>query len=147
MKNIIKNQYFWPVAFVLCFVGLAIVSLQANSINQKLSDQKQANQILKTEKDILKQKVDDFAKQSAPTKTVDQQNAEVLAKVKALVDVPNEVPLIVAFENYFKLAEPELLKDAKTGDVILFFQSTKLGIIYRQSENKIIGKAVVDLKL
>jgi len=79
-----------------------------------------------------------------PTEAAKTESAEVMAKVKKLMVIPNEeaqVATVLDVENLKKTQA--FFTDAKNNDKILIFPLAKKAILYRPSENIIINVAPI----
>lgn len=73
-------------------------------------------------------------------------NKSVIEKVGELVELPkNELPSIATVTDVDKLSEQIFFAKAKNGDKVLVYSQESWAVIYRPSNNKIIGAASVDV--
>lgn len=82
---------------------------------------------------------------SDPQKLGQVQTKELLAKVKALMEVPNEEPTVITILDRTKLQQQPFFKLAQNGDRILIFPKAKRAVLYRPSTNKIVDVTGVNL--
>jgi hypothetical protein len=83
-------------------------------------------------------------KQSAPSES---EKDRIAAKVGKLYDIPNEEPTLARVSDPEKLRkEQDFFKNAKDGDYILVFPEAKIGILYRESTDKIINIGPVSVQ-
>ncbi len=84
------------------------------------------------------------------TKGAVQQQAEVdalIAEVGKLIDLPkDEKPTVATVSDSDKLKDQQFFKNAKTGDKVLIYTSTKRAILYRPSEHRIIDVGAVNIR-
>lgn len=81
-------------------------------------------------------------------KTADERNKELVAKINAVYELPkDETPVvaIVSEEETFKKEYP-VFTTAKKGDVLLLYEKAGQAVLYRESENKVIGTATFAVK-
>jgi hypothetical protein len=75
-----------------------------------------------------------------PNVTAQNTKQEIVDRISKLYDAPNEDPTLAQVENPEKLSkEQEFFRNAKAGDYIVVYPKAKLGILYRESTNKIIN--------
>jgi len=75
-----------------------------------------------------------------PSAYQQEDKQKIIDKVGKLYDVPNEDPSLARVTNVEKLKkEQEFFKNAKEGDYVLVYPKAKLGILYRESSNKIVN--------
>lgn len=87
------------------------------------------------------QKYQDLKKESV--KTADQRNQEIIAKINVVYALPkDETPVValVSDEEKFKSEYP-VFTTAKLGDALLLYEKAGQAVLYRESENKVIGTA------
>lgn len=65
---------------------------------------------------------------------------DIIGKISKLYDVPNEEPTLARVNDQEKLRkEQDFFKNAQNGDYVIVYPNAKLGILYRESSNKIIN--------
>jgi hypothetical protein len=77
------------------------------------------------------------------SKTADERNKELIDKINGVYELPkDETPVvaIVSDEQKFK-GEYPVFTTAKLGDALLLYEKAGQAVLYRESENKIIGTA------
>jgi hypothetical protein len=75
-----------------------------------------------------------------PNLTAQNTKQTVVDNVSKLYDVPKEEPTLARVSEVEKLKkEQDFFKNAQNGDYILVFPNAKLGILYRETTNKIIN--------
>lgn len=67
---------------------------------------------------------------------------DILAKVGALMDLPNEEPTIATVSDVSKLKDQQFFAKAQNGDKVIIFPNAQKAILYRPSSNKIIEIAL-----
>jgi len=65
--------------------------------------------------------------------------------VGVLYALPDEDPVVGKIQDREKLSDQEFFKNAANGDDLLIYQESKLAIIYRASENKLINVGPVSI--
>ncbi|MBI4225661.1 hypothetical protein HY612_00950 [Candidatus Roizmanbacteria bacterium] len=80
-----------------------------------------------------------------PQKLGQVQTKELLARVKALMEIPNEEPTIITILDRTKLQDQPFFKLAQNGDRILIFPKAKRAVLYRPSTNKIVDVTGINL--
>jgi hypothetical protein len=90
------------------------------------------------------------ARQASPevqqAKLQEEKN-EILQKVAALTQVPEEEPVLFTVNDANLLkSQQAFFKDAENGDVLLVYQSSSKALIYRPSSNKIINAGPVSFQ-
>lgn len=80
-----------------------------------------------------------------PQKLGKQQTKELLKKVGALMEVPEEEPTVVTILDKTKLQSQPFFRYAQNGDRVLIFSQAKRAVLYRPSSNKIIDVTGVNL--
>lgn len=68
-----------------------------------------------------------------------QETSDLVNKVSALIQLPDEDPTIATVEDITKLKEQPFFADAQNGDKVLIFSVASQAVIYRDSENRIIN--------
>jgi hypothetical protein len=80
---------------------------------------------------------------STSSKSAEEKNKELVAKINEVYALPKEedpVVAIVSDEEAFKKEYP-VFTTAKKGDSLLLYEKASQAILYRESENKVIGTA------
>ncbi len=81
-----------------------------------------------------------------PTKEIDRQTKDIIAKVSKLVVLPkDEIPTIATVTEPEKLKDQPFFANAKKDDKVLIYTNYQKAILYRPSENKIIEIAPINL--
>jgi hypothetical protein len=81
-----------------------------------------------------------------PSASANAEAKDLLNKVGKLIELPTtETPTIATVSDVTKLAGQAFFVNAKNGDKVLIFTQTKEAILYRESINKIIQVAPVNL--
>jgi hypothetical protein len=81
-----------------------------------------------------------------PSTSADATVKDLVDKVGKLMELPsNETPKIATVSDIAKLAGQAFFANAKNGDKVLIFTQAKEAILYRESINKIIQVAPVNL--
>jgi hypothetical protein len=81
-----------------------------------------------------------------PKASATAEAADLVNKVGRLIELPTtETPTIATVSDVTKLAGQPFFANAKNGDKVLIFTQTKEAILYRESINKIIQVAPVNL--
>ena len=70
------------------------------------------------------------------------QTNEILDKVGALIELPNEQPSVATVSDASKLRDQQFFKNAQNGDAVIIFPNAQKAILYRPSTDKIIEIAV-----
>lgn len=73
-----------------------------------------------------------------PEIVVQDEKKDITEKVRKLIELPEEEPLIATITDKEKLREQVFFSKAQNGDKILFFMNSPKAILYRPSTNKII---------
>jgi hypothetical protein len=75
-----------------------------------------------------------------PNLTAQNTKQTIVDNVSKLYDVPQEEPTLAKVSEAEKLKkEQDFFKNAQNGDYILVYPNAKIGILYRESTNKIIN--------
>lgn len=81
-----------------------------------------------------------------------KKNNEIVAEVGELLELPDEEPIIVVVNDPNSLGEEgldsiisSLFDDLQKNDYILIFRSNRLGVQYRQSDNKVVKSTDVPI--
>lgn len=86
------------------------------------------------------------AKLSNPAEAQKVETDQIKAKVAKLIDLPkDEEPTIATVVDASKLKKQDFFKKAMNGDKVLLFAQAKKAILYRESTNKIIEVAPINL--
>jgi hypothetical protein len=81
-----------------------------------------------------------------PSATANAQATQLVAELGKLMVLPtNEQPTIATVSDVTKLADQPFFANAKNGDKVLIYTQSKKAILYRESINKIIEVAPVNL--
>jgi hypothetical protein len=77
-----------------------------------------------------------------------KEQQDVLDKLKKIIILPDETPVLATVLDKESLKEQPFFKDSINGDKILIFPKAKKAVVYRVSENKIVnvGPIAVDQK-
>ena len=79
------------------------------------------------------------AEKKNPEKIAEQETADLLEAVGALIMLPNEEPSTVAtVKDLEALKDQVFFKNARVGDKLLIYTNEQKAILYRPSENKLI---------
>lgn len=83
----------------------------------------------------------------AQAQKLQEQKNTILEKVGALVEVPNEEPVMFTVNDANLLkSQQAFFKDAENGDVLLVYQTNSKAIIYREKTNKIVNSGPVSFQ-
>lgn len=124
-KKLSKNKM---KMFFMLFVALVVVGGGAYLYKR--------NRDLSAENKIL----------SNPTEVAKQQQAELVALVGALVDLPTgEEPTVATVSDASKLKDQAFFELAQNGDKVLIYTKAKKAYLYRPSTDKIINIAPVNI--
>lgn len=74
-----------------------------------------------------------------------QEVDTLLAQVKKLIALPDEVPTVATVTDIEKLADQPFFASAQNGDKVLVFTNAKKAILYRSSSRLIIDVAPVNI--
>jgi len=81
-----------------------------------------------------------------PQKVADQQTNQLLDKVGKLIVLPdNEQPTVATVTDLEPLKDQAFFEKAKIGDKVLIYTNGKRAILYRESENKIVEVAPINI--
>jgi hypothetical protein len=73
-------------------------------------------------------------------------SSEIYEKVgKHMILPTGETPTVVPVTNKEELGNEELFKNVQNGDMFLVFTESKLAVVYRESEDKIVTVSTLDL--
>jgi len=115
---------FVTVALLLIAGGFVLVSTKGNS--ETTSQSTQSND------------------SSTPNET--SSSDVIYEKVSKHIILPkDENPTIVPVTNKAELGDEELFKNVQNGDIFLVFTNSKLAVVYRESEDKIVTVSGLDL--
>jgi len=70
------------------------------------------------------------------------QANEIIKKVGALMELPNEEPTVATVSDVSKLSDQQFFAKAQNGDKVIIFPKAQKAILYRPSTNKIIEIAL-----
>ena len=85
---------------------------------------------------------------SVTSKTPEEKNEELIAKINNVIELPKDedpVVAVVSDEEKFK-AEYPVFTSAKKDDSLLLYEKAGQAILYRESENRVIGTATFAVK-
>ncbi len=83
-----------------------------------------------------------------PTQQAELEAEKLVVQVGKLIDLPkNEKPTVLTVSDVTKLLDQPFFANAKNGDRVLIYTLANKEILFRQSENKIIEVAHVNLNL
>jgi hypothetical protein len=74
-----------------------------------------------------------------PDAAAQETTQRLTEKVGKLYALPTEKPTVAQINDKEKLKEQPFFKGAQNGDYLLIFTNTKLAVLYRESENKLIN--------
>lgn len=81
-----------------------------------------------------------------PTASAEQQQAELISLVGALVELPtDETPTVAVVSDVAKLKDQSFFESAQNGDKVLIYTKAKKAYLYRPSTNKLINIAPVNI--
>jgi len=81
-----------------------------------------------------------------PQVTADVQSKELVAKVGQLIALPDkETPTVATVTDVTKLKSQSFFAKAKNGDKVLIYTQAKKAILYRESINKVIDVAPINI--
>lgn len=89
-----------------------------------------------------KQRADKLAN---PTEAAKEETRQLIEKVGALTELPDEEPTIATVRDKSKLEDQSFFQNAQNGDKVLIFTQAKKAVLYRPSSDKIIEIAPVNL--
>jgi hypothetical protein len=70
------------------------------------------------------------------------QANEIIKKVGALMELPNEEPTVATVSDVSKLSDQQFFAKAQNGDKVIIFPNAQKAILYRPSTDKIIEIAL-----
>jgi|PlaIllAssembly_1097288.scaffolds.fasta_scaffold431947_1 hypothetical protein len=73
-----------------------------------------------------------------PTPSPQSDAEKYLPRIAKLISLPEETPQTAVISDIDKLGDQPFFKNARNGDIILIYPSSRKSILYRPSENKII---------
>jgi uncharacterized membrane protein len=119
---------------ILPWILVVIVLIAAGIFS---AAQYKSNKNLKTQVSQLK---------ADPQKAAQDQTRELVNKVAQLVILPkDEEPTIATVTDVSKLKDQPFFANAQEGDKVLIYSTAKKAILYRESINKIIEVAPVNI--
>lgn len=74
-----------------------------------------------------------------PDAAAQETTQRLVGKVEKLYQLPNEKPTVAQINDKDKLKEQPFFKSAQNGDYLLIFTNSKLAVLYREGENKLIN--------
>lgn len=81
------------------------------------------------------------AARANPQPKSDQDNAQLVDRVRRLMVIPDEAPTIATVTDPEKLKDQAFFANAKTGDKVLIFSAAKKAILYDPVADKIVEVA------
>ncbi len=79
--------------------------------------------------------------ESDPQIAAQRETAALIARVRALMVLPDEQPTIATVTDPSKLQDQEFFQGAKLGDKVLIFTAAKKAILYDPAANRIVDVA------
>ena len=86
-----------------------------------------------------------FDLRANPGQAAQEDTKRLTDQVGKLYALPDEDPVVGKIQDREKLSDQEFFKNAANGDDLLIYQESKLAIIYRASENKLINVGPVSI--
>lgn len=86
-----------------------------------------------------------FDLRANPGQAAQEDTKRLTEQVGKLYALPDEDPVVGKIQDKEKLSDQEFFKNAANGDDLLIYQDSKLAIIYRASENKLINVGPVSV--
>lgn len=74
-----------------------------------------------------------------PDAAAQETTQRLVNKVSKLYALPEEKPTVAQINDKEKLKEQPFFKSAENGDYLLIFTNTKLAVLYREKDNKLIN--------
>jgi hypothetical protein len=121
--NLKANKSFWLIVVIVALIAAAIPAYYYYNQYQK------AQYLLQN-----------------PSASANAEAKDLVAKVGKLIELPTtETPTIATVSDITKLQGQTFFANAQNGDKVLIYAQTKEAILYRESINKIIQVAPVNL--
>jgi hypothetical protein len=80
-----------------------------------------------------------------PQTVASEKTTRISDKVAKLYALPDETPTIAEISDKEKLKDQAFFNNSQNGDFLLIFPNSKLAIIYREVENKLINVGPISL--
>ena len=121
--------------------GIAVFVWQMQEIGLISADYSAQLANLTDRQKVLERQIVSMESQLGVTRLVakSQEQTDIIAKVTALVATPSEVPVVSTITDISKLAGQPIYLNAKNDDKVLFYAKSSSTVIYRPSENRIVG--------
>lgn len=78
-----------------------------------------------------------------PGTTITMTEAELLARVSKLIDVPQEQATIAVVSDLAPLSNQAFFKNARVGDIVLMYKKSLRAILYDPESNRIVEVAPI----
>jgi hypothetical protein len=83
---------------------------------------------------------------SSPSVTAEESSARVIEKVGKIYDLPSkEKPTVALIQDKKKLEDQSFFDKAQNGDYLLMYTNSKLALIYREQDGKLINVGPISI--